>query len=176
MSVYVNAFFNYFFFFHRSKRQKSKCVPLRYESCSAEHHFTFVATLKNVFVASMQLRSALCTCWLHLLNCALKANAISQGRHLLGSQTPPHIDSVLPYQGQTVVQSVNATHWHNCTKKKKNETLSKDCTSLILKLARLPCHWRTRALVYYALLQTNTLPLPQRFSTVGLNARTLDSE
>ncbi len=76
-------------------KTEGKCVPLEYESCSPEHHFTFEATPKNVFLASVQSYSALCTHWLYLLNCALKANSTSQGRHLLGSQTPPHIDSVL---------------------------------------------------------------------------------
>lgn len=69
--------------------------------------------LKKHFLASMQPHSALCTFWLYLLNCALKANAISQGRHLLGSQTHPHLTMSFSIKGK--VLSVNATHWHNCT-------------------------------------------------------------
>lgn len=152
-------------------KTEGECVPLEYESCSPEHHFTFEATPKNVFLASVQSYSALCTRWLYLLNCALKANLISQGRHLLGSQTPPHIDISFRNKGK-VWFFVNATHCHNCTAA-KNETLSKDSASLVFNL--LSCTHTYELEIWFTMLQTNTLPLPQRFSTVGLNARTLDS-
>lgn len=96
LKMYVSLCGCFIWIFYRLlKKTEGKCVPLEYESCSPEHHFTFEATPTNVFLASVQSYSALCTRWLYLLNCALKANAISQGRHLLGSQTPPHVDSVL---------------------------------------------------------------------------------
>ncbi len=133
-------------FYRLLKKTEGRCVPLEYESCSPEHHFTFEATPKNVFLASVQSYSALCTRWLYLLNCALKANARPTLTWIANS--PTHWQCLLESRAN-VVLSVNATHCHNCAAA-KNETLSKDSASLGFKLAQLHPRLRTRDLVYYA--------------------------
>lgn len=66
MSVYMDAFLG--IFYRLLKRKKGERVPLEYESCSPEHHFTFEAILKKTFLSF----SATSQCSVHLLAVLVK--------------------------------------------------------------------------------------------------------
>lgn len=169
MHWFIWIFYLDLFFLKVGKEMKGRKYALGFTSFP-RHHFTFEATLKILFLASMQFYSNQRSIRVCLLNCALKANAISEGQHLLGSQTLPHADDVRWCQGQNEVLSMNATLSANCTAANKKKSYK------ILKYKTNLTQTRTGDLGYCALLQRTTLCLPRFFSDVGLNARTLVSE